>query len=460
MTKFVRFTRVAAFGVALLAAPSIGLAEQTEVDPTQVSQGLKAIFTYGNATQSTKERLNANTTTVITGTIGGTYVQIGADLASALDDGEKLRVLPIVGRGSVQSLADILYLKGVDIGIIRADTLDYLEKKGYASNIKNQLTYITKLYNEEMHVVAPKTIQKLSDLDGKKVAVDLPNGGTFITAITVFERLGIKAKFVYIEQRLAYEKLRKGEIDAMVAVQGVPSKFTTTIKDDRFHLVPIEYAASLQADYLPSQLKAEDYPALIPAGQRIDTIAVPAILAAFNWDRGTERYRKVERFVQAFFDKFAELQKPPYHPKWNEVVLSAPLTGWKRFPAAQDWLDQHANTAGSETRRQFDQFMAARASAQPDTAAPLTPEQNAALFAQFLEWQKDSSAKPEHPRINARRHKPHRKKLAKLRHCDDQPVQTDAMGLKHAEAPAKQAGCANRDDDTAADDPSQPAGER
>ena len=460
MTKFVRFTRVAAFGVALLAAPSIGLAEQTEVDPAQVSQGLKAIFTYGNATQSTKERLNANTTTVITGTIGGTYVQIGADLASALDDGEKLRVLPIVGRGSVQSLADILYLKGVDIGIIRADTLDYLEKKGYASNIKNQLTYITKLYNEEMHVVAPKTIQKLSDLEGKTVAVDLPNGGTFITAITVFERLGIKAKFVYIEQRLAYEKLRKGEIDAMVAVQGVPSKFTTTIKDDRFHLVPIEYAASLQADYLPSQLKAEDYPALIPAGQRIDTIAVPAILAAFNWDRGTERYRKVERFVQAFFDKFAELQKPPYHPKWKEVVLSAPLTGWKRFPAAQDWLDQHANTAGSETRRQFDQFMAARASAQPDTAAPLTPEQNAALFAQFLEWQKDSSAKPEHPRINARRHKPHRKKLAKLRHCDDQPVQTEAMGLKHAEAPAKQAGCANRDDDTAADDPSQPAGER
>ena len=368
MTKFVRFTRVAAFGVALLAAPSIGLAEQTEVDPAQVSQGLKAIFTYGNATQSTKERLNANTTTVITGTIGGTYVQIGADLASVLDDGEKLRVLPIVGRGSVQSIADILYLKGVDIGIIRSDTLDYLEKKGYASNIKNQLTYITKLYNEEMHVVAPKTIQKLSDLDGKKVAVDLPNGGTFITAITVFERLGIKPKFVYIEQRLAYEKLRKGEIDAMVAVQGVPSKFTTTIKDDRFHLVPIEYAASLQADYLPSQLKAEDYPALIPAGQRIDTIAVPAILAAYNWDRGTERYRKVERFVQAFFDKFTELQKPPFHPKWKEVVLSAPLAGWKRFPAAQAWLDQHANTAGSETRRQFDQFMAARASAQPEYA--------------------------------------------------------------------------------------------
>ncbi len=75
----------------------------------------------------------------------------------------------------------------------------------YANNIIRQLTYITKLYNEEMHVVAPKTIRTLSDLEGKTVAVDLPNGGTFVTSAMVFERLGIKANFAYIEQRLAYE---------------------------------------------------------------------------------------------------------------------------------------------------------------------------------------------------------------------------------------------------------------
>ncbi len=402
MTTFVRFACLAATAAGLLTVSSMSMAEQGEVDPGQVSEGLKAIFSYGRASHTTKDNLNANTTTVITGTIGGTYVQIGADLASMLDDGEKLRVLPIVGRGSVQSIADILYLKGVDLGIIRSDTLDYLEKKGYATNLKNQLSYITKLYNEEMHVVAAKAVQKMSDLDGKTVSVDLPNGGTFITAITVFDRVGIKPKFVYIEQRLAYEKLRKGEIDAMVAVQGVPSKFTTTIKDERFHLVPIDYAPALQADYLPSQLKAEDYPALIPAGQRVDTIAVPAILAAYNWSPGNERYRKVERFVQAFFDKFEDFQKPPFHPKWKEVALGAPLQGWKRFPAAQTWLDQHANTA-SDTRRKFDQFMAARAS-EPGKSAAVTPEQNAVLFEQFLEWQKTSAAKPAQPaKLNARR---------------------------------------------------------
>ena len=103
--------------------------------------------------------------TLISGTIGGTYVQFGADLASVLDDGNKLRVLPIVGRGSVQSVADILFLQGVDLGIVRSDTLDYLERKGFAKDIKKQFTYVTKLYNEEMYVIASKSIRSMRDLE-------------------------------------------------------------------------------------------------------------------------------------------------------------------------------------------------------------------------------------------------------------------------------------------------------
>ena len=140
-----------------------------------MSDGLKAIFSYSSSGQSTRERLNANTVTLMSGTIGGTYVQFGADLASVLDNGDDMRVLPIIGRGSVQSIADILFLKGVDLGILRADTLDYLERKGYTGKIRNQFAYITKLYNEEMHVIARRSIRSLADLNGRRVAVDLPN---------------------------------------------------------------------------------------------------------------------------------------------------------------------------------------------------------------------------------------------------------------------------------------------
>src|ERR1700731_5037524 len=206
----------------MMACGFAARAEETEFDPAKVSESLKAIFQFGSV--ETKKALNANTVTLISGTIGGTYVQFGADLASVLDDGNKLRVLPIVGRGSVQSVADILFLQGVDLGIVRSDTLDYLEKKGFAKDIKKQFTYVTKLYNEEMHVIASKSIHNVRELDGKTISVDLPNGGTFITALTVFERLGLKPKGVYIEQRIALEKMKTGEIDAVIAVQGKPSK--------------------------------------------------------------------------------------------------------------------------------------------------------------------------------------------------------------------------------------------
>src|SRR5690242_263184 len=378
------------FGLALvaimMACGFAARADETEYDPSKVSDSLKAIFQFGST--STKQALNANTVTLITGTIGGTYVQFGADLASVLDDGNKLRLLPIVGRGSVQSVADILFLQGVDLGIVRADTLDYLERKGLARDIKKQFTYVTKLYNEELHVMASKSIQSLKDLDGKTISVDLPNGGTFVTALTVFERLGMKPNVVYIEQRIAMEKMKNGEIDAVIVCGGKPYKSVSNFKDDRFHLVTVDYSKPLQGDYLPATLTSKDYPNLIAEGEKVDTIAVPAVLAAYNWSPGSERYRKLSQFVDAFFSKFPTLQKPPFHPKWKETSLAAPLAGWNRLPYAQQWLDK--NGISPVARAKFDDFM----NQNPQGAnGPRSENDREALFKQFQAWQADQAAK-------------------------------------------------------------------
>jgi TRAP transporter TAXI family solute receptor len=365
-------------------------AEQDEYDPAKVSDSLKAIFQFGSA--ATKQALNENTVTCITGTIGGTYVQIGADLASVLDDGTSLRVLPIVGRGSVQSVADILFLQGVDIGIVRGDTLDYLERKGFAKDIKKQFTYITKLYNEEMQVIAPKSVHSLRDLEGKTVSVDLPNGSTFVTVLTVAERLGMKANFVYIEQRIAMEKLKKGEIDAVIVVGGKPYKSVSTFENDgRFHLVKVDYEKPLQGDYLPATLTSKDYPNLIAEGEKVDTIAVPALLAAYNWAPNTDRYRKLAVFVDYFFTKFPQFQNPPFHPKWKEVSLAAPLAGWTRLPAAQQWLDTHGIEPVSRGR--FDDFLK-QSSAAGKLPADTDKE---TLFKQFKAWEAEQNARAQAP---------------------------------------------------------------
>ena len=367
----------------MMACGSVARAEDS-VDPAKVSDSLKAIFQFGSS--ATKQALNANTVTLITGTIGGTYVQFGADLASVLDDGNKLRVLPIVGRGSVQSVADILFLQGVDIGIVRADTLDYLERKGFAKDIKKQFTYVTKLYNEEMQIIASKSVQSLRDLEGKTVSVDLPNGSTFVTVLTVADRLGIKANWVYIEQRIAMEKLKAGEVDAVIVVGGKPYKSVSGFGNDgRFHLVKVDYEKPLQGDYLPATLTAKDYPNLIAEGEKVDTIAVPALLAAYNWAPNTDRYRKLTQFVDAFFTKFPTFQNPPFHPKWKEVSLSAPLAGWNRFPYAQQWLDSHGIEPVAKSR--FDDFL------KQGAAAGKLPNDTdkEALFRQFKAWEAEQA---------------------------------------------------------------------
>ena len=377
------------FAAMIMMASGVAAhAEQTDYDPAKVSDSLKAIFQFGSV--STTNALNANTVTMLTGTIGGTYVQFGADLASVLDDDGKLRVLPIIGRGSVQSVADVLFLKGVDLGIVRADTLDYLEKKGFANDIKKQFTYVTKLYPEEMQVIAPKTIKSLKDLEGKTLSVDLPNGGTFVTALTVFERLGIKANFVYIEQRIAMEKLKKGDLDAVIVVGGKPYVSVTTFNNDgRFHLATVDYSKPLQSDYLPATLTSKDYPNLIPEGETVETIAVPSVLAAYNWAPNTERYRKLALFVDAFFTKFAALQNPPFHPKWKEVSLSARLAGWNRLPFAQQWLDKHG--VEPVKRQRFEAFL----QENQDAAKIQSEADKEALFRRFQAWAAESDARAQ-----------------------------------------------------------------
>ena len=151
------------------------------------------------------------------------------------------------------------------------------------------------------------------------------------------------------------EKLKAGEIDAVIVVGGKPYKAVSSFKDDRFHLVTVDYDKPLQDDYLPATLSAKDYPNLIGEGEKVDTIAVPAVLAAYNWAPNTDRYRKLALFVDAFFTKFPAFQNPPFHPKWKEVSLAAPLADWNRLPAAQQWLDAHKVEPVARSR--FDDFL-------------------------------------------------------------------------------------------------------
>src|SRR5580698_3221267 len=144
---------------------------------------------------------------VITGMEGGTYARTAADL-TILDD-DTLRVLPTLGKGSLQNLADILYLRGVDIGFVQADALTYAKQHNMFPNLTQSIRYIAKLYDEEIHVVARKDITQLSALNGQRVNVDVTGSGSAMTAEIVLGILGIKAKIEHEKQVTGVQELKK-----------------------------------------------------------------------------------------------------------------------------------------------------------------------------------------------------------------------------------------------------------
>jgi hypothetical protein len=106
-------------------------------------------------------------------------------------------------------------------------------------------------------------------------------------------------------------------------------------------------------------------------------------LAVYNWPAGTERYRKVARFVHAFFDRLHDLQSPPYHPKWREIDVAVPVPGWTRFAAAQEWIRKAGLDTDGPTRNvRVDDSEARRG------MAALDPQERNALFEDFVDYQK------------------------------------------------------------------------
>lgn len=331
------------------------------------------------------ERLNQNTVTVISGNPNGTYLFLAYDMSAVLDSGDDLRILPVIGKGAYQNVKDILHLRGIDLGIVQSDLMSYMKKTNeFGGNIENRLSYIAKLYNEELHILAGNGINSVKDLDGKKVNYSDVGSGTQFSAKAIFEGLGVKPVEVNMGQADAFLKVKSGEIAATILIAGKPSgSFAKLVLEPGMKLLPVPYTEALENDYFPAVLDHDDYPNAIPAGQKIETIAIGSVLAAYNWPRDTDRYRRVAKFTQAFFAKFPEFQKPPRHVKWKETNLAADLKGWKRFPAAQEMLDRSATVSSATVP--IDPLLARQ---QASRAAPGNVAEQERLFQQFLEWRR------------------------------------------------------------------------
>lgn len=375
--------------VAALAACAVLFAPAV-ISPAFAQKVPEALKQTGNTEAAIKDKRNAWTVGVAGGLMSGTYMTFADQLAKALDDGDNLRILPMVTYGAASNIDDLLYLRGVDVAVTQADVFEYFKTERKIWNLNNRIHYIIRLPVSEVHILAKRDIKSLEDLRGKKVSFGPAGSGSSLTGTIIFQRLGIQVQQVNIDTSSGMQQLKSGEIAAMIRLVGKPIDFFARIPADAgLHLLPVPFSKKFADYYTIGEFTTDQYPNLIPDGQsKVHTIAVPAVLAAFNWSKGSERQKKIERMTERMFANWSKFQKPPFHPKWRDVNLAATVPGWTRLDASERELQkleaaQPATNASSNLNRDFQSYLQ-RADNKRD--ADRTPQSREALFAEFLAW--------------------------------------------------------------------------
>lgn len=290
-----------------------------------------------------RNRLNAWTIGLAGGLLEGAPIRFATEIARVVNDEGAMHVLPVVTRGPTENVNDLLYLKGIDAAIINSDSLE--EYKSQVPQIQQRITYILSLFPSELHIFVRPEIRSLAELAGKKVNFNTQGSAAAYSGPLIFSRLGLDVEKMFIPHPVALEQMRRGEIAGVVFVTSRPvDAFVKGKWEEGFKFLPVEYGRKFEDYYLPSYLEPTDYPNLVTKGERVATIAVPTILACFNWRPGSPRYRRLARFVDELFSRVDKLQSPGFDPKWKDVNLATRAPGLERFRPAQQWLDR-ANIA-------------------------------------------------------------------------------------------------------------------
>lgn len=287
-----------------------------------------------------RTKVNRNVVGIMAGSMSGTDMSLANDLGLAFSDGYDLRVIAMVGLGAVKDVEDLLYLRGTDMAIVQQDVIDFMVTNDIYPSIRERVQLVTTLSVDQFHVMASRDITAIEQLAGKKVNYGPTDGGTFMTSSVVFDTLGINVEVTTFPHKIALEKLRKGEISAMMRASGKPVSIIEAVEPgEPFHLLPVPQQP-LADTYSPTTLSSDDYPALIEAGKEIQTVAVANALIGYNWPRDHFRGKAMARFTERFFSSYDMLLDNTFHKSWKEIDISLDVPGLKRHWAAEDALEK------------------------------------------------------------------------------------------------------------------------
>ena len=278
---------------------------------------------------------------IMAGGIGTTTARLAEDLSRTMSGKSSVQIRAMLGKGSEQSINDLLYLRGVDLAFVNADILANIRITKPNHPALGNLAYLAKVTNSELHLLVRKDsgINDIYDLKAKKISVGNKGSGSALTSRLVMRILGINTSTAFMSATVGLDELRRGTLDAVFFVGAKPLPLLLNIReDDELKLVGIPFSSQLASIYQQSEFLVDDYPTIVE-NKFVPTLSVPVILAVYNkFAKGSFRHNNLIKFSEAFLDDIPLLQKPPRHPKWKDLDLTATVEGWKRFTYFEDVL--------------------------------------------------------------------------------------------------------------------------
>jgi uncharacterized protein len=254
---------------------------------------------------------------IATGPSDGSYFQIAQDIKNiAGKDGIDLQVMAT--KGSLENL-ELLGGGKVDLAIVQLDALKFMSdvvKQDLGLNLFEKIKVVMNLYPEEIHILTnKKDIQTFYNLEGKRVSVGPPGGGTAVTAAVLFNVYDIKATFSEEPFEDAVKKMEQGSLDAVIFVGGAPVPFIEKL-GGKFSFVRLPSNPVLEQIYLRTSLGKQLYGW---AGTDTETYGVPA--AIMGLDKRDEKYvTQIQQLVLTILNN-REFLEAKGHPKWKSSII-------------------------------------------------------------------------------------------------------------------------------------------
>ena len=207
-----------------------------------------------------RDKLNSGLVGIVFGGMDDADFSEAVDLGAVIGSPD-VKILSVAGNGAKETVTDLLFARGIDVGIVQTDVLAALKQKPPFPDMEKFLQYITKLYDQEIHILARNDIHSVNALRDARVNFGTYESGTYTSASTIFQTLGISVQSTMYPQPLALEKLRRGEIAAMVYAAGKPARLFQTIRpEEPLHFLSLPATDALRDFYKQTELNARDYP--------------------------------------------------------------------------------------------------------------------------------------------------------------------------------------------------------